>query len=244
MGRKWWRVALVAALVLGVSSVAWAAGEMYKGYRVVTLLVGDKKVQSDVPAIIVDDRTLLPVRALTEALGNDVKWDGQTYTATVVPRPALDWAETAGKLRLHLKDLKQVSAKDVGSDGLAGRLEMSIELVNDGTADQTVDLSRLQLAPAAGGGSDRKAFVLPHVLEVTGDRSPAPGSTTVTLARGERVTAKLGYDLAASTGIASQEMRVTLVNSSGGAEASLRIRITITIDCSTRPCSWTITIRF
>lgn len=243
MGRSWSRVAVLVGLLLGITSVAWAAGEMYKGHRVVNLVVGEKKVESDVPAIIFDDRTLLPVRALTESLGSDVKWDGETYTATVIPRPALDWGETAGKLRLHLKGIQQASAPEGGKENVAGQLIIPVQIVNDGAADQTVDLSRIQLM-AADGGSNRKTFILPHVLEVSGDRSPALGTTTVALARGERVTANLAYDLPASNGVATRDLQVALVNQSGGTEAALRLKITVTIDCSRRPCTITIVIRF
>jgi len=244
MRRRWPWVTAVVALLVGVSSAVWAAGETYKGYRVVTLMLGEKKVESDVPAIIFENRTLLPVRALTEALGNDVKWDGETYTATAIRRPALDWGETAGKVRLHMKGVRQVAAQDTGDDTLAGRLVMTVQIVNDGTSDQAVDLSRLHLMGSADNGSDRRAFLLPHVLEVSGDKAPVPGTTTVTLARGERVTATLGYDLKAIEGIATRDMQLTLVNASGGTEAALRIKITVSIDCTTRPCKWTITISF
>lgn len=41
--------------------------------------VNGKKVESDVPAQIIGNRTMLPVRAVAEALGFDVKWDGEGY---------------------------------------------------------------------------------------------------------------------------------------------------------------------
>ena len=37
----------------------------------------------DVPAQIVNDRTLIPLRAVSEALGKTVSWDGSTRTATI-----------------------------------------------------------------------------------------------------------------------------------------------------------------
>jgi hypothetical protein len=204
-------------------------------------------VESDVPAIILDNRTLLPVRALSEALGSDVQWNGETYTATVVPRPALDWAETASKVRLHLTGVKQLTGPNVGDASLAGRLELSVQIVNDGDKEQQVDLNNLHLMAgggAAGSGTTRKAFVLPHVLEVSGNRAPAAGTTMVTLAKGERVTAKLGYDLPMADGVKTSDLQLVLVNASGGTEAALRLTITITIDCRQRPCTITIEIRF
>ena len=37
----------------------------------------------DVPAMIKDDRTLIPLRAVSEAYGCNVEWDGDTYTVTI-----------------------------------------------------------------------------------------------------------------------------------------------------------------
>ena len=47
----------------------------------ITVIVNGSKVESDVNATIVDGRTLLPVRAIFEALGMVVSWNGETQTA-------------------------------------------------------------------------------------------------------------------------------------------------------------------
>lgn len=47
-----------------------------------SLIVDGKTVQSDVPPVITDGRTLVPVRALFESLGATVGWDDATQTAT------------------------------------------------------------------------------------------------------------------------------------------------------------------
>ena len=40
-------------------------------------------IQLDAPAKIVDDRTLVPLRAVSEAFDSEVKWDGETRTVTI-----------------------------------------------------------------------------------------------------------------------------------------------------------------
>jgi hypothetical protein len=45
--------------------------------------VGDKVVTLDVPAQIVKDRTLVPVRAIAEAFGAEVAWDATTKTVAI-----------------------------------------------------------------------------------------------------------------------------------------------------------------
>ena len=44
----------------------------------ITVLVDGEKINFDSEPIIIDGRTLVPVRAVFEALGADVKWDGET----------------------------------------------------------------------------------------------------------------------------------------------------------------------
>ena len=49
----------------------------------VNMFVGDKKVEIDVPAKIVNDRTVVPVRAIAEGMNSKVDWDGDTRTVIV-----------------------------------------------------------------------------------------------------------------------------------------------------------------
>jgi spore coat protein H len=61
-----------------------------KGETTITLKVGSKaaavggkNVQLDVEAQIVNDRTLVPVRFISEAMGGIVVWDQATKTVTI-----------------------------------------------------------------------------------------------------------------------------------------------------------------
>jgi|GEM_PF-4429027 len=241
MGRKWRWVAFIAAVIVAISSVAYA-NDFYNGYRVVRLMLDGKDVRSDVPPIIMDGRTLLPVRALTEAMGHDVAWDGETWTVSLSTQPRLDSVQTASGIQMSLLGVKQVNAQDDTDPATAGRVVTTVRFVNRGTGDQTVDLSMLRLEEAASA-EGRRTFVLPHVLETSG-RRPTPGTTAVTLPKGEEVTATLAYDMAAADGANGKAYSVVLVNADGEPQAALRIKIRITIDCTKRPCTITIEIRF
>ena len=50
----------------------------------ISVYVNDAKVAFDTDPIIENSRTLVPMRAVFEALGADVSWDQATYTATAV----------------------------------------------------------------------------------------------------------------------------------------------------------------
>lgn len=48
-----------------------------------SMQVGDEYVTLDVPPQILNDRTLVPVRAINESIGADVEWDGNTKTVSI-----------------------------------------------------------------------------------------------------------------------------------------------------------------
>jgi N-acetylmuramoyl-L-alanine amidase len=51
--------------------------------RTVNIMMSGQDVISDVPAVIFKDRTLVPLRIITESLGADVSWNQETKEATV-----------------------------------------------------------------------------------------------------------------------------------------------------------------
>ena len=48
-----------------------------------TMFVNDDEVQLIAPPTIINDRTLVPLRAISEAVGADVGWNGETRTVTI-----------------------------------------------------------------------------------------------------------------------------------------------------------------
>ena len=50
----------------------------------IKVIVNDKPVEFDVAPTIINDRTMVPLRAIFEALGADVDWDDATKTITAV----------------------------------------------------------------------------------------------------------------------------------------------------------------
>lgn len=66
---------LSLVLVLALMTTSAAAVELY---------VDTNRVETDTPPTVVDGRTLVPVRAIFEAIGAVVEWDNDTRTATGV----------------------------------------------------------------------------------------------------------------------------------------------------------------
>lgn len=72
------------------TQTVFAAQISENGNNVVSIQIGSNKafVNSeeqtvDVPAKIVDDRTFVPLRFVSEALNSKVEWDGETQTVTI-----------------------------------------------------------------------------------------------------------------------------------------------------------------
>ncbi|MBQ2897083.1 MAG: copper amine oxidase N-terminal domain-containing protein [Clostridia bacterium] len=70
-------IALVFVLALTCSFSAFA------DYQTVDVYVNGEVLVADSPAILVDSRTMVPLRAISEKLGCDVGWDGDTQTAEI-----------------------------------------------------------------------------------------------------------------------------------------------------------------
>lgn len=47
------------------------------------MFVNETPIELDVPAVIVDSRTIVPVRAVAEGMNSVVNWDGNTRTVTI-----------------------------------------------------------------------------------------------------------------------------------------------------------------
>jgi len=72
---------LVITLILP-SSIVFAAKSMYKGYETVAILWQGKKIEvnkKDIPPLIMDNRTLIPVYMLKELDINAMYQDGQIH---------------------------------------------------------------------------------------------------------------------------------------------------------------------
>ncbi|MFZ5814447.1 MAG: copper amine oxidase N-terminal domain-containing protein [Bacillota bacterium] len=111
-------LALVGLLLL--SGVAGAAGD-YKGFAVVHVLVNGRPVQSDVPGIMVDGRTMLPVRAVAEAVGAQVEWDAATFTVKLTTgsgaAPAGDLAAAQSRIQQLEEENAKLKAQLAGTEG-------------------------------------------------------------------------------------------------------------------------------
>ena len=80
-------IVCLSLLIVAIGSLAVLASNP------ITITVNGRIIQSDVPPQIIGGRTMVPLRAVAEALGADVQWDGNTNTVIITsggaqPQPA------------------------------------------------------------------------------------------------------------------------------------------------------------
>lgn len=77
-------VVLILACILVLSGITFAASNGYfEGFRIVNVNINGKNVVGDVPAVMLNGRTMVPLRVISETFGADVNWNNNTYTATL-----------------------------------------------------------------------------------------------------------------------------------------------------------------
>lgn len=85
-----------------------------KGDTTIVLPIGSKhatvkgkQIELDVPAQIIDGRTLVPARFIAESLGADVGWDPDTRTVIITSSPT---GSTIGEIKVHFIDVGQADS--------------------------------------------------------------------------------------------------------------------------------------
>ena len=111
----------------------------------VSLYVDTDLIQTDVPPTIVDGRTLVPMRAIFEALGAEVDWDGETRTAT-------------GTLGEHTVSI-QVGAKTALDDGQTRTLDVPAQIIQNCTMVPARFISEALGCTVAWDGTSQTAAV-------------------------------------------------------------------------------------
>lgn len=80
-------IATLMAIVVGVSGTAAGSLGFYVpgdiNFPIVKLIINGEPKAPDVPAMVIDGRTMVPLRFIAETFGATVNWDPETYTVSV-----------------------------------------------------------------------------------------------------------------------------------------------------------------
>ena len=90
---------LSVALLIIMTTSAFANGE-------IKVAIDGEYVEFDVKPQIINDRTMVPLRAIFEALGAEVDWDSDTQTVTAVKEDKVVEA-TIGSTYMYIDDEKR-----------------------------------------------------------------------------------------------------------------------------------------
>ncbi len=114
MYKRIFSVFLVTFLFFGLVSGSFAK----EGVKDVSIVVDGKQISPDVPPQIVNDRTIVPIRFVAEALGAQVGWDNDTRTVSI-KKPGVD--------------IKLVIDGEASNNGVPVQLDVPAILINDRT---------------------------------------------------------------------------------------------------------------
>lgn len=101
--------------------------EMNLDTSVVSVYVNGNKIEFDQPPVIKDGRTLVPVRAIAEALGSNVSWN--ELTQTVVIQRGLDTA--VFQIGNNKAYSKKIIVMDVGAQVINGRTLIPVKYITE-----------------------------------------------------------------------------------------------------------------
>lgn len=139
---KWDSMSSTAIITKGSTTVTVPIG---KGY----ITVNGKNVPMDTAALVQDGHTYLPIRAVLEAFGANVKWDGGKVSVTSSANSGFDniYVDDNGDLIFELANGSKINAGSVssgknGKDGSNGRDGVSVtDAYVDAGGDLMIKLS-------------------------------------------------------------------------------------------------------
>lgn len=139
---KWDSMSSTAIITKGSTTVTVPIG---KGY----ITVNGKNVPMDTAALVQDGHTYLPIRAVLEAFGANVKWDGGKVSVTSSANSSFDniYVDEDGDLIFELANGSKINAGSVssgknGKDGSNGRDGVSVtDAYVDAGGDLMIKLS-------------------------------------------------------------------------------------------------------
>jgi hypothetical protein len=124
---------VIFSLFASVVSGSSINGE-YKGNSIVKVMVNGTEIQSDVPGINFDGSTLVPLRAITEAMGASVEWIGDKQLASIQFSPPTPFKD---QKRYVIEDMRIISDAiytGLMSDNFSGVENVGISIEQDKTS--------------------------------------------------------------------------------------------------------------
>jgi len=98
----------------------------------VSILVNGTKLILNDPPVIVDGRTLVPVRAISEVFDAEVQWDGNSQTVTIIREESTETGKNTLKLRIgEYKISSEKGKEEINSSEI--ELDVPAQIINNRT---------------------------------------------------------------------------------------------------------------
>lgn len=140
----------------------------------IDLFVDGKKLEPDVPPVIVDSRTMVPLRTIFEALDSDVQWNANTRTATAT-KGTNTVSITIDNTTAYING--KANTLDVPAKLIDGRTMVPVRFVSEAldanvqwdSASQTVYITTATSTPSTPSTSSNQSSTKVYVTP-TGER--------------------------------------------------------------------------
>lgn len=124
------KIALALTTIMSISALAVSVSA--EDYTSVNLLVEGKAVETDQPAVIVNGRTMVPVRVVAETLGSEVDWDAETKEVTFTQdKMTASMIIGDSKLTVAIDDVVSDMAIDVPATIINSRTMVPIRFLSE-----------------------------------------------------------------------------------------------------------------
>ncbi len=117
-------LAVIMSLAMTLSAVPALADEATETENAVKVLINNVPLETDVPAQIVNDRTLVPMRAIFETLGAQVQW---------VPENKSIFATSGATLIVMNIGLNKMAVTTIGGESKTLELDVPPQIIEDRT---------------------------------------------------------------------------------------------------------------
>ena len=112
-------VLILLSLSVVISAVCFASDE-------IKVAIDGEYVEFDVPPQLINDRTMVPLRAIFEALGAEVDWENDTQTVTAA-KDGVTIISTIGSTKMYIDDMEMIM--DVAPVLIEGRTLVPVRFV-------------------------------------------------------------------------------------------------------------------
>jgi len=101
---------IIIGSIISSTLFGFAQVESIQAFKTnIKILIKGKELKSDVPPVIIDGRTMLPLRAIADNLNLDIGWDGNTNTVSITEKVNTNTI-------LPTKDIEDIAKSSQSSD--------------------------------------------------------------------------------------------------------------------------------